>query len=334
MVVSNEESLIENKIECHSTTLLVQRKKGILLSVISLLFLGFLPIIANSRPTNLSALSYAFYLSFWELICSLPLLFIELKSHDKGIFTMDIEPPVRKKTYFIMAITGVIFSVSTYFYVFSFEKAGTVSAAIAIQTYPLFSIVWESIFLKKKKRWDELFFTGLIILGIYFIGTEGTFAIHDFSIWFGVALITPFLWSIAHVTIKNTIDQSPISPNQVTFFRVLISSFLLFLLSMFIDGPQSVFGGFTNFEFQKYAFLMGLVYYLELVNWFYAVKYVNVSVASTITTPTPVLTMILAVIFLSEKILVYQIIGMVVVFIALYGLIWRGNKNLEKKNKI
>lgn len=332
MVESREESLIANQIGDHSPTLLVHRKKGILLSFISLLLLGVLPIIANSRPDDLSALSYAFYLSLWELVCSLPLLFIELKSHDKGIFARDVEPPVRKKSYLIMAVTGVIFSISTYFYVYSFEKAGTVSAAIAIQTYPLFSILWESIFLKKRKRWDELLFTGLIIVGIYFIGTEGTFAIQDFSIWFCVALITPFLWSIAHVTIKNTIDQSPISPNQVTFFRVLISSFLLFLLSMFIDGPQSVFGGLINFEFQKYAFLMGFVYYLELVNWFYAVKYVNVSVASTITTPTPVLTMILAVIFLSEKILVYQIIGMVVVFIALYGLIWRGNKNLEKKS--
>ena len=80
----------------------------------------------------------------------------------------------------------------------------------------------------------------------------------------------------------------------------------------------------------KYAFLMGFVYYLELVNWFYAVKYVNVSVASTITTPTPVLTMILALIFLGEEIMLYQIIGMIFVFLALYGLIWRGNKNTEK----
>ena len=232
-----------------------------------------------------------------------------------------------------MAITGIIFSVSTYFYIFSFEKAGTVSASIAIQTYPLFSILWESMFLKKKKRWDELLFTGVIIAGIYYIGTEGTFAIQDFSIWFAVALITPFLWSIAHVTIKNTIDQSPISPNQVTFFRVLISSILLFLLSILIEGPQSVISGLVNFEFQTYAFLMGLVYYLELINWFYAVKYVNVSVASTITTPTPVLTMILAIIFLRETILLYQIVGMIIVLFALIGLIWRGNKNIQK-NKL
>ena len=62
------------------STLHTNRKKGIILSFISLILLSFLPIISNSRPQNLSALSYAFYLSFWELICSLPLLFIELRS--------------------------------------------------------------------------------------------------------------------------------------------------------------------------------------------------------------------------------------------------------------
>lgn len=334
MALEEEESHEKDDNGLSLLTIQLRRKKGIALSFVSLGLLGILPIISNSRPENLSPLSFAFYLSLWELFCSLPLLFFELKSTNsttKGIFAPNVKTKVRKRTLTVMALTGIIFSVSTYFYILSFEKAGTVSASIAIQTYPLFSILWESLFLKKKKRWDELLFTGLIIAGIYYIGTEGTFIIQNFSIWFAVALITPLLWSIAHVTIKHTIDQSPISPNQITFFRVLISSVLLFLLSIIIEGPQSVMSGLMNFEFQKFAFLMGLVYYLELVNWFYAVKYVNVSVASTITTPTPVLTMILARIFLGEDIMFYQIAGMVVVFIALYGLIWRGNKYLEKK---
>ncbi|MHA2365401.1 MAG: hypothetical protein ACXAC7_15695 [Candidatus Hodarchaeales archaeon] len=38
----------------------------------------------------------------------------------------------KNKTLLIMFITGVIFSVATFLYVLSFEKAGTVNAAIAI----------------------------------------------------------------------------------------------------------------------------------------------------------------------------------------------------------
>ena len=199
------------------------RKIGLSLSFISFFLLGLLPIISNSRPSTLNALSFAFYLSLWELICSFPLFFYELTKEDKGIFQKYLDIKVRKRTLFIMGITGVIFTFSTFFYVYAFETAGTVSAAIAIQTYPLFSILMEFIIFKKKKRLFELLFTLTMIIGIYYLGTKGTWLITGFSPWFALALIVPLLWSIAHVAIKHTLDTSPITPNQVIFFRVFLS---------------------------------------------------------------------------------------------------------------
>ncbi|MFX0065131.1 MAG: DMT family transporter [Candidatus Hermodarchaeota archaeon] len=307
------------------------RNIGVILSFVSLFLLGMLPIISNSRPSSLNALNFAFYLSFWELACSLPLSGYEMTKSDKGIFKKPLDSKIRKKTLVVMGGTGVIFAVSTFFYVFAFETAGTVNAAIAIQTYPLFAILMEFVLFRKRKRVLELLFTLLTIVGIYYLGTGGTWLISGFSPWFALALIVPILWSIAHVIIKNTLDTSPITPNQVTFFRVLISSVILFIISSIINGPNNVFEGIMNPAFQLFGFLMGLVYYLELVNWFYAVKHVDVSVASTITTPTPVITMIFAFFILRETIELYQIIAMIIVFISLYGLIWSGR---EKEAKI
>ncbi|TKJ19470.1 MAG: hypothetical protein CEE43_15030 [Promethearchaeota archaeon Loki_b32] len=227
-----------------------------------------------------------------------------------------------------MGITGIIFSISTFFYVYAFETAGTVSAAIAMQTYPLFSIVMEFILFKKKKRLPELIFTLLMILGVYYLGTEGTWLISGFSPWFALALIVPFLWGIAHVIIKHTLDTSPITPNQVTFFRVLVSSIILFGISSLLSGTNNILEGLIIIEFQFFGFLMGIVYYLELINWFYAVKHVEVSLASTITTPTPIITMIFALFTLKESVEIYQIIAMVTVFVSLLGLLWSGR---EKK---
>lgn len=306
------------------------RKIGISLSFISFFLLGILPIISNSRPSTLDALSFAFYLSLWELFCSLPLFFYELTKNNQGIFQKSINIKVRKNTLLIMGITGVIFTFSTFFYVYAFETAGTVSAAIAIQTYPLFSIIMEFIIFKKKKRLFELIFTLTMIIGIYYLGTEGTLLITGFSPWFALALIVPFLWSIAHVTIKHTLDNSPITPNQVTFFRVFISSLLLFIISL-VRGPPNIIEGLLNPEYQIFGFLMGMVYYLELVNWFYAVKHIEVSVASTITTPNPVITMILALVILKEPIQLYQIIAMIIVFASLYGLVWSGKAHHQEK---
>ncbi len=299
---------------------------GVLLSFFSLFLLAFLPIISNSRPTNLNALNFAFYLSFWQLICSIPFFIYESTKSKSGIFQKSVDSKLRSKTLKIMGITGIIFSISTFFYVFAIETAGTVSGSLAMQTYPLFSIFMEFLIFRKKRRSIEIFFTLIIIVGIYYLGTEGTWLLSDFSIWFGLALIVPFLWSIAHVIIKNTIDTSPITPSQITFIRVLISSLVLFGISSLVNNTDNVLKGLMNPEFLFIGFLMGIVYYIELIIWFYAVKHIEVSVASTITTPTPLITMIFALLLLKEPIGFYHIIAMIIVFTSLYGLLWAGNR--------
>lgn len=309
------------------------RQTGIVLSLSSLVLLGILPIISNSRPSDLDALDFAFYLSLWELICAIPLLFFGLKGSNKGIFDDKVDKNTRNSTLRIILITGVIFSFTTFLYVLSFEKAGTVSAAIALQAYPLFSILLETLFLGRKKNSGELIFTILLVTGIYYLGTEGTWVIKEFSLWFTLALLVPLLWSVAHVTIKHTLDKSPITPSQITFLRVLISSIVLFAISGFNSGFTIIINGLTNPVFQLFAFLMGLFYYVELVIWFYAIKHVDVSVASSITTPTPIITMILAIFILKESVELYQITAMIVVFICLYGILYFGKQKSFAQNK-
>ncbi len=209
------------------------------------------------------------------------------------------------------------------------EKAGTVSASIAIQAYPLFAILWETIFLNRKKTTAELLFTFLLIVGLYYLGTNGTWLIEGLSYWFIFALSVPFIWSVAHVIIKEVLDKTPITPAQVTFFRVLVSVIVIFTMSVTINGLSQVAHLMENNIFQMYAAAMGLVYYLELVNWFYAVKRVDVSVASSITTPWPVVTVILAIIFLHESIEIHQVVTLVIVFISVYGILLSGKKKRD-----
>ena len=305
---------------------------GITLSLVSLVLLGVMPIISNSRPMEISALNFALYLSIWQLIFSIPVLLIEWKSTNRGIFDASLSSTLRKKTVSIILVTGAMFGVSTFAYVLSMEKAGTVSAAIAIQAYPLFAILWETVFLKRRKNREELFFTVLLIVGLYYLGTSGTWKIEGLSYWFIFALSVPFIWSVAHVIIKEVLDKTPITPAQVTFFRVSISVIVIFVISVSVNGLNQVLNVIGNPVFQMYAALMGLVYYLELINWFYAVKHVDVSVASSITTPWPVVTMFLAIIFLHESVKNYQIITMAVVFISVYGILLAGKRKIDTCN--
>ncbi|MBT8340960.1 MAG: EamA family transporter, partial [Desulfatitalea sp.] len=259
-------------------------RTGVLLSFVSLFLLGLMPVISNSRPMTLNALNFALFLSLWQLVFSLPLFLKEYVSADnRGIFSADLTESFKRKTIIIILTTGTIFGISTFVYVVAMEKTGAVSASIAIQAYPLFAILWETIFLNRKKSKTELFFTFTLLIAIYYLGTGGTWFIEGISWWFMVALGIPFLWSIAHVIIKEVLDKTPITPNQVTFFRVLVSSIILSLLALQINGFDNVIHGLTSLEFQMFAVLMGFVYYLELINWFNAVKHVDVSLASSIT---------------------------------------------------
>ncbi len=312
-------------------------KKGITLSFISLVLLGIMPVISNSRPMAIDALSFALYLSVWQLIFAAPVFFLELKFHNQGIFNPGLPGVLKKKALSIILVTGAMFGISTYTYVLSMEKAGAVSAAIAIQAYPLFTILWESFFLNKKKSKNELFFTFLLIAGLYYLGTKGTWKIEGLSSWFLFALTVPFIWSVAHVIIKEVLEKTPITPAQVTFFRVAVSAVILFIISLSVNGLEYVIRLILNPSFQLYAAIMGLVYYLELINWFYAVRHVDVSVASSITTPWPVVTLFLAVLFLQETVKSYQIITMAVTLFSVYGLLLAGKRkpaNLETPIKV
>ena len=301
-------------------------RTGIGLAFISLVLLGIMPIITNSRPMEISALNFALFLSIWQLIFSIPVLLLELKSSNRGTFESNLSNQLKKRTISIILITGAMFGISTIAYVLSMEKAGAVSAAIAIQAYPLFAILWESLFLNRKKSWAELSFTFLLIIGLFYLGTNGTWKVEGLSLWFIFALSVPFIWSVAHIIIKEILDKTPITPAQVTFFRVLISSIMIFIISALGNSPDQILDVIRNPVFQMYAGIMGLVYYLELINWFYAVKHIDVSIASSITTPWPIITVFLAIIFLKETITSYQITTMVIVFISLYGILLAGQR--------
>ena len=306
-------------------------RTGVSLAFICLVILAAMPIISNSRPADFDALSFAFLLSAWQLLFSLPLVGWEIGSSNKGIFAAHLEPRRRRRVIAIILLTGVIFGLSTFVYVLAVERAGAVSAAIAIQAYPLFAILWETLFLNRRKTPLELLFTLLLLTALYYLATNGTWRIAGFSFWFAVALAIPFLWSVAHVIIKEVLNRTPITPAQVTFFRVLVSSVFLGVVFLIVAGPSNLLADMGNGSFQRAAMIMGLVYYLELIFWFYAVRTIDVSVASSITVPAPALTMVLAVVFLGDEVETYQVITLGVVVLSIYGLLFAGARKLRSR---
>ena len=118
---------------------------------------------------------------------------------------------------------------------------------------------------------------------------------------------------------------------DITSLQWVVNGYLLMLGAlMLVIDPGALMDAALRPDFQVFAALMGLVYYLELVVWFYAVRHIDVSLASSITTPWPAFTMVLAALVLGDRIEPYQIVTFVVVAACIYGLTWAGLRKARR----
>jgi drug/metabolite transporter (DMT)-like permease len=297
---------------------------GIILAFLCLLILGAMPILAASRPARFDSLTFTIAITCWQLVAALPLFAIEL-AKSGGRFPRLVG---RGRAGVITLATGAMFGLSTYMYVVAAEKAGPVSMVIALQAYPLFATFWETLFLGKRKSLLELGFMAVMLVALVYLTTEGSFRIAGISWWSAFALGIPLIWSIAHLLLRHVLTTTAITPNQVTISRLIISGAFLLLLALVIGTPDALVEAFAAADFQKAAFILGVAYYLELILWFYAMRHIDVSLASSVTVPAPAVTMLLAVVFWGGEVAAYQVAAMAVIAIGMYGLLLAGRRHM------
>lgn len=299
---------------------------GIGFAFLCLAILGAMPLLSNSRPANSTGLNFAIWLTAWQLVASVPLFLAELGGRkSNGPVRMSRAPFSKIRMSMIALATGAMFGLSTYMYVVAADKAGPVSLAVALQAYPVLAMIWEALFLGKRRSRLEIGLTAIMIAALVYLATGGTFQISEISWWSVFALGIPLLWSIAHILLKQLLDVTPITPNQVTISRLVISGICLLLLQAALGQSLTLFSVLDDFGFQKAAAVMGVAYYLELVFWFHAIRHIDVSVASSVTVPAPAVTMLIAV-GMGEHIQTYQIAAMIVIALSLYGQLIAGKQ--------
>lgn len=297
---------------------------GVAFALVCLILLGVMPIITNGRPPGFGALIFALALSLWQFLFSLPLFAVEWRNSEHGIFRRTPSLAGQRRIFLITLFTGLLFALSTWSYVAAFEKVGTVNTAIALQAYPLCAAALEALFLGRRKSRIELGFMALILVALYDLATQGTWRMSGLTPWFLVALSIPVLWSVAHVILRELLVATSITPNQITTSRLFVVFFVLLPLAIVIEGPGEVARAATDLHFETFGLLMGFTYYVELIFWFNAVRFIDVSVASSITVPAPALTMLFAWLFLGEQIHDYQLFALALVGFGLLGLLGAG----------
>jgi drug/metabolite transporter (DMT)-like permease len=314
--------------------------RGLIFALIVLIGNGIHPIINNLRPEEFSSTIFVLQMSIWEFLCSFIVFLIQKIKKRKNlksvVETRSVSGQIcysKKHLFFRMLIIGLIFAIATYGYVEGLKLAGSISGSIALKISPIYAIIIGFLFLREKINFKQILITFFMLFGIYYLGTNGTFLIDQFSIGFAILLVVPLLWIIAHALTKQLLENKILVPNQVIFIRTGIISLSFLIINLIVIGGNELLLSFINPSFLLFSFLMGFTYFFMHFSWYSSITSIDLSYASALVTPSPAITTLLVFLLKMEEFHYYQLIGMIWAFVGLYALILINKKSPEKKEK-
>jgi len=204
--------------------------------------------------------------------------------------------------------------------------------SLALKISPVYAMLLGALFLGEKVSWKEITLTAVMLFGLYYLGTAGTFVFGSFSLGFAKLLFVPLLWGIGHALTKPLLENRTISPIQIIVVRSSIISVVIGGTTIILHDISFLGNALLRPEYLLFSLLMGGTYFLMHISWYNSITYIDLGYASALVTPSPAITTILAVSLSLDILHGYDIIGMAVVFISLFGLIW-ANKTRSGRTK-
>ncbi len=320
-------------------------KKGIIYALIVLFGNGIHPIINNSRPEDLGGLVFSFYFSFWEFLCAF-IYFMILKNKQKKrnesfqagdqlqntkkprIINFPLLDPKqdsrREKILILMKLLfiGSLYTIATVLYVEGLSLAGSVSGSIALKAAPIYSMGIGALFLRERVDYRLVITIIGMFFALFYIGTEGTFQIDIFSKGFAMLLLVPLLWTVGHAIAKDFMHKKIITPLTVIIIRTGIVFISLFLVTLATAGWETI--QYTLFEPSHlfFSFLFGGIYFAMHISWYSSIEILDLGYASAFVNPSPIITALFALVLTDESIQQYHIVGIGVILVGLYILIY------------
>jgi drug/metabolite transporter (DMT)-like permease len=319
-------------------------KKGIILGLIVLVFNGSQSVVSNLRPSELNTLSYTFAVILFEFLIFLILYVLECifrkriksqnisKDNNNCAYSTDKEQQRTElsKTNIIirLLLIGLIFSFATYFVFLGYQSVDNVTGSIAVKTQPISMLIIGAIFLKEKVTLKESLSAGIMLLSVYYISTAGTMKMGEITPGIIYLLIAPTLWNIGHAITKRLFTDEILTVEQLILIRLGLSGLFTYLLFIILYDSETIWS-FNSPKYLPSIYGMVFVYVMLHSFWYRTIKEIDVSLATSIIIPGPVVTVLLTYFFIKQPLYSYHFIGLIGTLIGLYGLLFMKNR---KKN--
>jgi drug/metabolite transporter (DMT)-like permease len=304
-------------------------KKGLLFGGLGVLLVGFQPIIANARPQSLDAFIFAAMTCLVEATMFLPLMIREIKKK-KSVKNIVNESVSKisvwqnwKKNKWLLILIGIIFGLNQLLFFIGYNLAGAINGSLTQKTSVFFGLIFGVFILKERITKVQIIFSCLLFIGLFLAITQGSFVTaYNFDIVFGVLILLfiTILWMLGHTLTKSMFDRNEMTPTQMVFVRNIISGIILFTI-YFLVFPIDKLNLFRDPLNVFFFITMGVVYGSGLFCWYKTLSYLDVSKATIIISPTPIVTSIFASFILGELFTVFHLIGTFLVIISIIIII-------------
>ena len=294
--------------------------KGIGFALIALFLVSFQPIVAIARPKVLDVYLFAAMTCIFIALFMLPLVLLErrklnlqirsnISKSEKNTLLLNGWKSHKKMLLYL----GINFAIAQILFFAAYELAGgAVNGSLAQQTSIIFALIFGFFINHERVKKTQIIFSFVLLFGLTFAITQGSFNLLEFNIGVGLMIITTAIWMIAHSLTRPILDRDEITATQLVFIRNIISGAILFS-TYFIFFPLSniylLFDPINMFFFVA----IGFFYAFDVLYWYRAIQKIDVSKATIIVSPMPILVAFLAYLILGEIFTIYHLIGTLIV---------------------
>ena len=301
--------------------------KGIIFGIASVFFVSMQPIIANSRPPVIDAYIFATMSVIVMALVFLPFLLYhqshlrkQIKINTEEKEALEISLNGWKSHLKLLIYIGINFGIAQIFFFIAYGLAGAISTSLAQQTSLIFALLFGYFINHDKVSKPQIIFSALLFFGLFLAITQGSFELITINLGIIIMIFTAALWMIAHALIRPVFQSGEITVYQLGFIRNVVAG--IFLVSTyFIFYPLENINLLFDPVNILYFVLIGVFYGLDILCWYKCLSYIEISKASVVASPMPIVTAIFAFIFLGEIMTIYHLIGAIIIIFSIIMIV-------------
>jgi len=215
---------------------------------------------------------------------------------------------IEKKDWFYIFLLGVLnVPLNQFLFFTSLKYTSAPNVALAYALSPAFVLIISFFFLNEKATLLKILGIGIAFAGTTFILFERGFDFSSQNFWgINLAIAASVYWAIYTILGKKFVNKyGAIYTNLLA----MVIGFLLFIPIFFIVKAPYNYLEFSGIQWLQIMYLGIFTSGIAYILWYYALKKIDAAKVSVFNNIQPVLTTILAIIFLNQNLSMPFVLG-------------------------